>query len=399
MELLAPAGDFTKLIYACQYGADAVYASGKDFGLRAQAGNFNDDELIKAVDYCHSLNKKIYITLNIFAHSKHLSDIPNHARFLRKIGIDGVIISDPGVFSLVREETPDMPIHISTQANVTSWKAAEFWYKAGARRIIVARELSIKEISEIKQRIPELEIEIFVHGAMCMAYSGRCMLSAFLNNRSANAGLCTQPCRWEYTVMEETRPGQYFPVYEDNTGTFIFNSKDLCLLSRLREIKDAGIDSIKIEGRMKSPYYVANVTRIYKHAQYLLESDQKIPSLYFNELDKVSHRIYTEGFFDSFDSSQTQHFPSSAYSRDYQFIGEITKIEEMFAYISVKAKFSVNDFIEIIFPDISMDITLKIEKIINADNEEIMFTKPNTIVRIELPHSIPENGLVRKKNN
>jgi len=398
MELLSPAGNFQKLKYALMYGADAVYSAGKQFGLRAQAGNFSEQELKKAVEFAHNLGKKVYITLNIYAHNQHLNEMPDYLMFLREIKVDALIISEPGVFSLAKEYVPEIPIHISTQASVTNWKAVEFWSKQGAKRIIMARELGIEEIKEIKRRVPNIELEMFVHGAMCMAYSGRCMLSAYLNKRSANMGLCTQPCRWQYSVIEETRPGQYFQIYEDETGTFIFNSKDLCLFQRLKEIHDAGVDSIKIEGRMKSIYYTANVTRVYRTAiDRINDIDLQLNNYLREELDKVSHRIYSEAFFDGFDSNETQYHHSSAYNRDYQFVGEIINQIDGWIYINILAKFSLNDTIEFIFPNPNEDFSLLVKEILNEENEKIEFTKPNTTVKIQLGKIIPDNGLVRIK--
>nr|MBC8416534.1 U32 family peptidase [Candidatus Cloacimonadota bacterium] len=325
MELLSPAGDLHKLKYAVLYGADAVYTAGTQFGLRAKSGNLTREELKQAVEFCHNKKKNIYITVNIFAHNKDIDELLDYLQFLQSIGVDAFIISDPGIFSLAREFAPEIPIHISTQANVTSWKSAEFWFQQGAKRIILSRELSISEIKKIRKKVPGIELEMFVHGAMCISYSGRCLLSSFLNNRSANQGYCTQPCRWEYGLAEKTRPNEFFSLDEDEYGTYIMNSKDLCLVERLKEIIDAGLDSIKIEGRMKSLYYVANVTRTYKKVVKLISENKEVPDNLKEELNKVSHRHYTEGFFDSFDSATTQFYDSSTYIRDYQFIGEIIK--------------------------------------------------------------------------
>jgi len=398
MELLSPAGDIYKLEYAVLYGADAVYTAGTQFGLRAKSGNLTREELKQAVEFCHKKNKKIYITINIFAYNEDIEKLPDYLQFLQSIGVDAFIISDPGVFSLAQEYAPKIPIHISTQANVTSWKSAEFWFKQGAKRIILARELSISEIKKIREKVPGIELEMFVHGAMCISYSGRCLLSSFLNKRSANQGYCTQPCRWEYGLVEKTRPDEFFSLEEDEYGSYILNSKDLCLIDRLHEIIDAGLDSIKIEGRMKSHYYVANVTRTYKNAIKLISENEKISSNLKEELNKVSHRHYTEGFFDNFDSATTQFYESSAYIRNYQFIGEIVKMDRRYIYIAIRAKFSVSDKIEIIFPDMNNDLSLEISNLYNEEGESISFTKPNTIVRIDINKEIPSYGIVRKKN-
>jgi putative protease len=396
MELLSPAGDLHKLKYAVLYGADAVYTAGTQFGLRAKSGNLTREELKQAVEFCHKKKKQIYITVNIFAHNKDIDKLPDYLQFLQSIGVDAFIISDPGVFSLAREYAPEIPIHISTQANVTSWKSAEFWFQQGAKRIILARELSISEIKKIREKVPGIELEIFVHGAMCISYSGRCLLSSFLNNRSANQGYCTQPCRWEYGLAEKTRPNEFFSLEEDKYGSYILNSKDLCLLDKLGEIIDAGLDSIKIEGRMKSHYYVANVTRTYKSAIKLIFENKKVPDNLKEELNKVSHRHYTEGFFDNFDSTSTQFYESSSYIRDYQFIGEIVKTDKKSLYIAIRAKFSVGDKIEVIFPDMNNDLSLEISNLYNEKDEPISFTKPNTIVRVDINKEIPPYGIVRK---
>lgn len=395
MELLAPAGDLNKLKYAVYYGADAVYAAGTNFGLRAKSANLSKNQLIEAVEFCHKFGRKIYITVNIFAHNSDIDQLPDYLTFLQEINVDALIISDPGVFSLARKYASKTDIHISTQANVTSWSAAEFWYKLGAKRIILSRELSIDEIVEIKKKVPKIELEMFVHGAMCMSYSGRCLISAFLNNRSANRGLCTQPCRWEYNLVEKSRPKDYFKVEEDERGSYFFNSKDLNLIKRIPEIIKTGIDSIKIEGRMKSLYYVALVTRTYKSA---VEQGTDIVSDEIQvELEKVSHRFYSEAFFNKFDSSKTQYYGSSAYIRKFQFIGEINKIEGKSAFISIKAKFKIGDEIEFIFPNRNADFKLLVESIYNEEKESIQFTKPNTIIRLDLDKKLPKWGIVRKK--
>ena len=396
MELLAPAGDLNKLKYAVYFGADAVYAAGNNFGLRAKSTNFSEIHLKEAVDFCHKHDRKIYITVNIFAHNSDLEQLPKYLTFLQKIGVDALIISDPGVFSLAKEFAPDVAIHISTQANVTSWRAVDFWYKLGAKRIILARELGIKEIAEIKKKVPKIELEIFVHGAMCMSYSGRCLISAFLNNRSANRGLCTQPCRWEYHLVEKSRPGEFFKIEEDERGSYFFNSKDLNLIKRIPNIKKAGIDSIKVEGRMKSLYYVATVTRAYRAA--IEAGVSTVSASTQDELNKVSHRVYSEAFFDKFDSSETQHYGSSAYIRDYQFLGEVNKVEGFSVFISIKAKFCIGDEIEFIFPDRKDDLKVIVRNIFNEENEMIQLTKPNTIIRLDLDKKLPEWGIVRKKN-
>ncbi|MBW6516496.1 MAG: U32 family peptidase [Candidatus Cloacimonetes bacterium] len=417
MEVLAPAGDWDKLKYAVAYGADAVYTAGKQFGLRAKAGNLDNQQIKEAAEFCHSYNRRIYVTVNIFAHNNDLTELPAYINYLNEVGVDALIVSDPGVLSIVRETAPRLPIHLSTQANTTSWKAAEFWAKQGVKRIILARELTFQEIKEIIKALPQLEFEIFVHGAMCISYSGRCLLSAFLNNRSANKGLCTQPCRWKFTLLEETRPDQYFPIEEDDRGTYILNSRDLCLYEHLHEILDSGINSIKIEGRMKSLYYVANTTRVYKTALKLLKSGEKSSHILSEELEKISHRQYTTGFFTGSSSLNTQYYESSSYIRDYQYLGEILEtkkqdsnrpknpdnqepeigLKPFISLINVKAKFRRGEEIEIIFPDYRQDMIFKVDEIYSSEDELLVETKPNSIVKLMTNEELPNDGILRKK--
>ncbi|MFO7897102.1 MAG: U32 family peptidase [Candidatus Cloacimonadales bacterium] len=396
IEILAPAGSLEKLKYAIYYGANAVYAAGKNFGLRAKSTNFSHEELIDAVKFCQAQQVKIYITVNIFAHNQDLNALAEYLQFLQKIEVDALIISDPAIFSLAREHAPNLDIHISTQANVTSWRAVKFWADLGASRVILARELSLAEIKEIKNQVPEIELEMFVHGAMCMAYSGRCLLSSFLNGRDANAGNCTQPCRWGYNLSEESRPGQYFPLEEDDYGSYILNSKDLCLFDRLDEIISAGVSSLKLEGRMKSLYYVATVTRAYRAAVQLLLQDQAVPAELRAELDKVSHRVYTEAFFDSFDSMSTQYHETSSYIRDYQFLGIVVKSGKS-PEIAIRAKFSVGDQIEFIFPDPSKDFSITVEEIFDTEKKQLTFTKPNSRIILPLQQVVEASAILRMK--
>ncbi len=397
MELLAPAGNLEKAKYAILYGADAVYMGGKDFSLRAKADNLNDEELLKAVEYIHSLGRKVFITVNIYPHNKHLARLEEYIKFLSKVNPDAVILSDPAVFSMVKQFASQIPIHISTQANVTNWQTAKFWSDLGAKRIILARELTKQEISEIKKNLPDVELEMFVHGAMCISYSGRCLLSAFLNNRHANLGECTHPCRWNYSLVEESRPGQYFPINQDEHGSYILNSKDLCLWDQLEEIHQLGIDSIKIEGRMKSVYYVANIIRTYKKAIDTIKNGKTPDPTWKDELYKVSHRIYSEGFFNGFDAMLTQHYESSAYSREWQYLGNIIDFDKQYITVSVLSKFSLGDNLEIIFPDLSQDIKLQITHLLNEKLEPIDFTKPNTNIKIPYQGELSSGGILRIK--
>ena len=397
MELLSPAGSYEKLKYAIHYGADAVYTAGKKFGLRAKSLNLTDEELEKAVEFCHKKGKKIYITVNIFAHNRHIEELKPYLEFLGQIKPDALIISDPGIFDLAKEIVPTLPVHISTQANVTSWRAVRFWQKMGAERVILARELTFDEIKEIKDKVPEMELEMFVHGAMCMSYSGRCLLSAFLNGRDANLGDCSQPCRWKYHLMEEKRPGEFFPIEEDDYGTYILNSKDLSLIDRLQEIKEAGISSIKIEGRMKSIYYVANVVRTYRKALDNIINGISVDSGIYEELDKISHRVYTHGFVDKFDAMNTQNYQTSSYIRKYQVLGYVSQVTNQGITVDVRNKFFAGDNIEIIYPDISKDKKFKVNKIFDDQGNKLDFTKPNTFVYLPLDFKSEPFGILRKK--
>ncbi len=302
-ELLAPAGNLEKLKIAVHYGADAVYFGGKEFSLRAQAGNFSESEMKEAVHFCHEHGSRAYVTVNVFAHNRDIERVPEYLRWLQEIGVDALIISDPGIFRIAGEVAPGLPVHVSTQANTTNIESARFWKEAGASRVNLARELGIDEIRKITAE-SGIETEVFVHGALCISYSGRCMLSLYMTGRDANKGACAHPCRYRYALQEEKRPGKFFPVEEDGRGVYIFNSRDLCLVKRLPELVDAGVSSIKIEGRMKGLFYVAGIVRTYRaaldHIYGALErgSDPAVPERFFEELRPFGSRGYTENFFD-----------------------------------------------------------------------------------------------------
>ena len=294
-ELLAPAGNMEKLKMAFHYGADAVFLGGKMFNLRAGSTNFSDEELQEAVDYAHARNKRVYVTLNIIAHNKELEILPEYVKTLEKIGVDAVIVADMGVFQVVKENS-NLPISVSTQASNTNWRSVKMWKELGAKRVVMAREVSLEELAEIRIKVPDIEIEAFVHGAMCIAISGRCLLSNYMTGRDANRGDCAQACRWKYKLVEEKRPDEYFPIYEDEHGTHIFNSKDLCSIEFIDKVLDAGIDSLKIEGRMKGIYYVANAVKTYREAlDSYYSGDYKYNPEWLTELQTISHRLYTEG--------------------------------------------------------------------------------------------------------
>jgi putative protease len=390
MELLSPAGNLEKLKYAIYYGADAVYAGSQDFSLRAKADNFSHEDLIVATEFCHEHGKKLYVPLNIYAHNRHIEPISSYIRRLSDARVDAVIVSDIGICQTVSDIAPDLPIHISTQANTTSYRSVKAWQKLGAKRIILARELTSSEVSEIRERCPDIELEIFVHGAMCVSYSGRCLLSAYLNNRSANLGECTQPCRWEYSLIEKSRPGQYFPIEEDQHGFYFMNSKDLCLWNRLTEIKQIGIDSVKIEGRMKSLYYIANVTRAYRAG---IDNSCSQRELWLSELDKFSHRIYTEGFFS--EQNDMQNYETAQYTRDWQFVGHITRCDGDLALVKSHYKVTNDSTLELIFPDVNCDITIEKPELFDEEKNRIDFTKPNSYFYVKVSRGFPQYGIVR----
>lgn len=353
-ELLAPAGNFEKLKYAITYGADAVYCAGKRFGLRARADNFDDETLEAAVKWTHERHKKIFVTLNMIPHDSGFEGLADYIAFLRDIGIDAVLVADPGVFTLVRKVAPDLAISVSTQANNVNSRSVQFWHDLGAKRIVLARELSGDEIRYICKNRPDgMEIETFVHGAMCISYSGRCLLSHYLTGRDANQGDCAQPCRWQYRLEEAKRPGVYFPITEDETGTFIMNSKDLCLAEKIPELTAMGVNSFKIEGRMKSAFYVATVVGIYRRIiDAVAENpDFVVPQTWLDELTKVSHRHYTTAFYDGI-TPDAENFGTSSYTRHYDFIGVVKSYDAAIQMVTVeqRGKIAAGQTVEIIAP-------------------------------------------------
>lgn len=355
-ELLAPAGNPERLKIALAYGADAVYIGGKDFGLRAFADNFTDVEMEKGIEYAHSLNKKVYVTMNIFAHNSDFTGMEEYIKWIHEVGADAVIVSDPGVFSLVKETASELEIHISTQANITNWRSAYYWHSQGAKRIILGRELSLEEIREIRRNTPDtLELEAFIHGAMCMSYSGRCTISNYLTGRDANRGECAQPCRWKYYLVEEQRPGEYMPVVEDDRGAYFFNSKDLAMLAHIPELMESGLSSFKIEGRMKTAYYVATVVQAYRREidKYLGDPEgYSFDPEALNELKKASHRPFTTGFYLHKPTGEDNEYRSSKYIRGYDFVGLVKGFdkEKGMYLVEQRNNFSVGDRLEIMQP-------------------------------------------------
>lgn len=359
-ELLIPASSLEVLKTAVFFGADAVYIGGEAFSLRAKAKNFSAQEMREGIAFAHSRGVKVHVTANILAHNRDIEEAAIYFEELRRLGPDALIISDPGMFLLAREICPEIDIHISTQANNTNYRTFRFWYGQGAKRVVCARELSLEEIAQIRENIPrDMEIECFIHGSMCISYSGRCLLSNFFTGRDANRGACTHPCRWKYAVVEETRPGEYLPVYENERGTFLFNSKDLCMIEHIPEMVSAGIDSFKIEGRMKTALYVAAVARTYRKAiDDYLESEEKYLAnreWYRSEIGKCTYRQFSTGFYFGRPDEGNQIYDSSTYVNEYTYLGSVEETKEcegrFFARIEQKNKFCVGDVIEIMKPD------------------------------------------------
>lgn len=373
-ELLMPAGSLEVLKTAVIYGADAVYAGGEAFGLRAKARNFTTEELKEGAAFAHRRGAKLYITANILAHNQDLEEAEGYFEELKQVEPDALIISDPGMFVLARRVLPETDIHISTQANNTNYGTYRFWHELGAKRVVSARELSLREIGEIRRRIPEdMEIESFVHGAMCISYSGRCLLSNYFTGRDANQGACTHPCRWNYAVVEETRPGEYMPVYENERGTFLFNSKDLCMIEHIPELLEAGIDSFKVEGRMKTALYVATVARAYRKAIDDFQADpalyQKNREWYKEEIGKCTNREFTTGFYFGKPGSDSQIYDSSTYVKDYTYLGTAgEKDAKGRVRLEQKNKFSVGETIEVMKPD-GRNLQAQVQGIYNEEGE------------------------------
>ena len=402
-ELLIPAGSLEVLRTAVNYGADAVYIGGDVFSLRAKAKNFTKEEMIEGIAYAHSKNVKVYVTANIFAHNNDLKEAEEYFKEMAEIKPDGLIISDPGMFSLAEKYCPEVERHISTQSNNTNYLTYRFWYEHGAKRVVSARELSLSEIKEIRANIPEdMEIESFIHGAMCISYSGRCLLSNYFTGRDANRGECTHPCRWKYAVEEEKRPGEYLPVFENERGTYIFNSKDLCMIEHIPEMIDAGIDSFKIEGRMKTALYVACVARTYRKAiDDYLESEEKYRAnmdWYLSEISKCTYRQFTTGFYFGKPSEESQIYDNNTYINEYIYLGMSDKTDSESVYIEQKNKFCVGDEIEIMKPD-GRNIPTKVLAIHDEDGNE-MESCPHSKQKLRIFLSVlPEAGDILRTPN
>ena len=401
-ELLIPAGSLDVLKTAVIYGADAVYLGGEAFGLRAKAKNFTNEEIKEGIAFAHERGVKVYITANILAHNDDLAGVEQYFEELKDICPDALIISDPGVFAIAKRVLPDMELHVSTQANNTNYGTYLFWHQLGAKRVVSARELSLQEIREIRAHIPEdMQIESFIHGAMCISYSGRCLLSNFLVGRDANQGACTHPCRWKYSVVEETRPGEYMPVYENERGTYIFNSKDLCMIEHIPELVDAGIDSFKIEGRMKTALYVATVARTYRKA---IDDYKKDPELYRKnmewykeEIGKCTYREFTTGFYFGKPTTDSQIYDSNTYVKNYTYLGTAEEVrEDGCCRIEQKNKFSVGEQIEIMKPD-GRNVLVTVKGITDEDGNTMESAPhPKQVLWVDLGSEVSPYDILRR---
>lgn len=401
-ELLIPASSLEVLKTAVIFGADAVYIGGEAFGLRAKAKNFSRSDMEEGIRFAHEHGVKVYVTANILAHNDDLPGVREYFEELKEMKPDALIIADPAIFDIAGEICPEIERHISTQANNTNYGTYNFWWRLGAKRVVSARELSLEEIKEIRRNIPEeMEIESFVHGAMCISYSGRCLLSNFFTGRDANHGACTHPCRWKYSVMEETRPGEYMPVYENERGTFIFNSKDLCMIEHIPELIDAGIDSLKIEGRMKTALYVATVARTYRRA---IDDYQKDPELYrknmpwyLEQIVGCTYRQFTTGFYFGKPDETSQIYDNNTYAKDYTYLGFIGEEKDGLYRIEQRNKFSVGEQIEIMKPD-GTNAEVKVKRILDEDgNEQESAPHPKQVLYVDLGEKADRYDILRRK--
>ena len=406
IELLVPASSLEVLKIAVIFGADAVYIGGEAFGLRAKAKNFTLEEMAEGIAFAHEHNVKVYVTANILAHNYDLEGVRKYFEELRDMKPDrpdGLIIADPAIFMIAKEVCPQIERHISTQANNTNYGTFKFWYEMGAKRVVTARELSLREIKEIRENIPEdMDIETFIHGAMCISYSGRCLLSNYFTGRDANKGACTHPCRWKYSVMEEKRPGEYFPVYENERGTYIFNSKDLCMIEHIPDLIDAGIDSYKIEGRMKTALYVATVARTYRKAiNDYLESPEKYKEnmpWYLDQISNCTYRQFTTGFFYGKPSEETQIYDNNTYEKGYTYLGIVGPTNEEGLYrIEQRNKFSVGETIEVMKPN-GENIEVVVKRLVDEKGQEMeSCPHPQQVFYVDLGIEVDEYDILRRQ--
>lgn len=393
-ELLAPAGDWEKLQMAVLYGADAVYLAGTSFGMRSFAGNFSDEELPQAVDFAHRHGVKVHATVNTMPRSGEVDRLPEHLEKLNDAGVDALILADLGAFTLAGEYAPRCQRHISTQQSIANYACAQAWFDLGAQRVVLARELGMDEIREIRRRVdPALELETFCHGAMCVSYSGRCLLSNYMTGRDSNRGACAQPCRYQYALMEEKRPGEYFPVFEDEKGTYIMNSRDMCMIDHLDDLMDAGVDCLKIEGRAKSAYYAAIVTGAYRHVLDDVAAGRPVDPVWRDEVEHVSHRHYSTGFFYG---QPGQFYEDARYIRDWQICAVVTDCTpEGLATLSLRNKFACGDQVEVVGPD-TKPFTMTAPMM--TDSQGLPLTEPKTpqmVFTMQLPRPVPPMSFVR----
>lgn len=397
IELLAPAGDIEKLELAVHYGADAVYLGGTSFSLRKRAGNFTLKEMEQGIALAHKNGVRAYVAVNIFAKNNDLSFLPEYLKKIREIGADALIVADPGIIRMAKEMAPDIPIHLSTQANTTNWQSAKFWEEQGVSRINLARECSLSEIREIKEKT-NLELEILVHGAMCISYAGRCLLSSYMTGRDSNKGDCAQPCRWEYSLVESKRPGEYFEIGEDDRGTYIFNSKDLCMIEYIPEMAAAGITSLKLEGRVKSVYYLATVLRTYREAlDHYLENPKAFQSRpeWLADLKKTTHRDFTTGFY--LEEKEKRENQKELSVKNYQFMGKVIEVlDKKRVLVEVKNKLFLRDEVEVIGKNMKLFFE-KIEHIFSEDGKPKEFAQPNERVIIDVAHTLEKHDMLRKR--
>ena len=395
LELLSPAGDMERLKMAVLYGADAVYLAGTDFGMRAFAGNFSPEELPQAVKFAHDHGVKAHVTVNIMPRNDEIAQLPAYLEKLDDAGVDALIVADLGAFMLAKKHAPHCELHISTQQSIANYECAQSWFDLGASRVVLARELNLEEIRTIRQRVdPRLEIETFGHGAMCVSYSGRCLLSNYMTGRDSNRGACAQPCRYQYALMEEKRPGEYFPVYEDEKGTYILNSRDMCTIDHLKDLMDAGIDCIKIEGRAKSAYYAAIVTGAYRHCIDDVYAGREVDPVWRNEVDHVSHRIYSTGFYYGYPGQYTEH---SRYIREWQIVAKVESCDENgLAVCSLNNKFKAGDLLEVVGPDLRpFEVTAPMMEDLEGNPLEEPRT-PQMKFTIQLPKPVPAFSMIRR---
>ena len=395
LELLSPAGDMERLKMAVQYGADAVYLAGTAFGMRAFAGNFTPEELPQAVKYAHDHGVKAHVTVNIMPRNDEVALLPEYLSQLDDAGVDALIVADLGAFTMAGKYAPHCERHISTQQSIANYECAQAWFDLGATRVVLARECSLEEVAEIRRKVdPRLEIETFGHGAMCVSYSGRCLLSNYMTGRDSNRGACAQPCRYQYALMEEKRPGEYFPVFEDEKGTYILNSRDMCMIDHLKDLMDAGVDCIKIEGRAKSAYYAAIVTGAYRHCIDDVAAGRPVDPVWRDEVDHVSHRIYSTGFYYGYPGQYTEH---SRYIREWQIVAKVESCDENgVAVCSLNNKFKAGDALEVVGPDLR-PFSFTAENIFDMEGNALEEPKrPEMKFTMQLPKQVPALSMIRR---